>query len=56
MIKGLENVPYRDRFKEVSLFTLTKRLRGDLITIYKSLCEEQIFYNGLFMLVAKGIM
>lgn len=44
MVKGLKNVFYKQRLRELELFTLKKRrLRVDLINVYKSLkggCKE----------------
>lgn len=42
MIKGLEHLSYKERLKELGLFSIkTRRLERDVINVYKNLCVGQ---------------
>ena len=53
MIRGLENLPYEDRLRELELFILVKkRLQGDFIAAFLNLkgayrkAEERLFIRA----------
>ena len=48
MIRGLEHLPYKDRLRELGLFSLEKRrLWGDLITVFQNLEEGPTNRRGV---------
>lgn len=57
MIKGLKLLSYKEKVREVELFTLEKRqLRGYLINVYKSLMAESKEDGARFFLGASSDM